>query len=797
MFDPATVTPFRDPLENLVKQEITQDTDREKIVQYAMARRNWLYYRGKQYLYPVMGDGGQIADWSTIPGQLLAGGDKGTGLSRAYDYVINEYRGLVDKAIAILAQKAPGLKAQADRRDDDAASRRARKADIIAGVFRSNWDIDTIIQDLALCLLIDGTTFLHTPYVANAQKYGSTTTPIVELQDKPAGEPYFECSNCGARPSVTDVQETGTCPECGAPLSPEDMREPDTMPMPTVTGEQQDANGSVECHVCDITTVSTPFYIKSLDDTPWLRWERELHKSLILATHPYLREWMRNEPAFAQDLDPTVSVARLTRDLESSPSATTVPPRKGRWTYTEYWVTPGLIDSGISDTADPTGAIRKQLLAQCPNGAKLIFVNNKLIAPPQPAQLTEEWVAVKPRPSKYIYADALAEDFIGTQDIINDFHNTMKEMADRNIPVTIYDPRAIDPATFKQHRATPMEFMPALPTAGGSLRELMWTTETVKLEPQVIGWVGSMLDRGRDIMGVNPAASGGESGVEKTARQAEMDRNQALLQLGLPWNQIRRGLSIAFENGVVQLAKNGNGKLVQKRSGSLGPTEIDMPDMADVIEGGWHFKAEEAMPMTWGQRRDTWRELMDSSAQNQILAGVIGLDDPENAQIAQEALGMADWKVPMLDSLYKAHDVIRQLSQGVPTTAPDPMTGLPKVMPSVPVDEFEDDHNFMARVVREWAQTEKARELRETNPDGYANVIAWGKAHFDMTQPPPMPPGGPGGPGGPPPPGGGPPGPGGPEPPPGAPPAPEGGPEAAPPPPQQPTGAPPPAGPPQ
>jgi len=62
-----------------------------------------------------------------------------------------------------------------------------------------------------------------------------------------------------------------------------------------------------------------------------------------------------------------------------------------------------------------------------------------------------------------------------------------------------------------------------------------------------------------------------------------------------------------------------------------------------------------------------------------------------------------------------------------------------QLMPSIPVDEFEDDHAFMAHAVQLWAQGEEAELIRTQRPENYANVIAWGKGHAQMIPPPPGP----------------------------------------------------------
>lgn len=171
--------------------------------------------------------------------------------------------------------------------------------------------------------------------------------------------------------------------------------------------------------------------------------------------------------------------------------------------------------------------------------------------------------------------------------------------------------------------------------------------------------------------------------------------------------------------------------------------------------------------MTWGQRRDFYMFLLDKGPPAWQM---LGLQDQNNLPAIQQAMGMDNWRVPGIDQRDKVYATIAQLVKGQP--APNPATG--KIEPSVPVDIFEDDHTACAAMTKQWCLSDRGRTVKETNPTGYSNVVAWGMAHLDLTMPDPAvgmggppPDGGPAA--GPPPPDGGggpPPGPGGPMPPP-------------------------------
>lgn len=722
--DARLLEELRGPLENLIVQDIHGDVDREKIVQYANARRNDLYYSGKQYIYPVQTNG-QTVDWSATTGNLVSNADPG---GRTYDYCFNLIRGDGDKAIAVLAQKAPTIKAMPDRPDDSNATQRSRKADNLAGIMRSHWRIDEQQRHLALSLYKNGTTFLYTPWVANASRYGTTEEPVYDMVPTPIGEPYFQCVGCGSSSPMDSVE----CPQCGRPLGPEDMREPAVEPMLKQVGSKKYANGSVELILASIFEVTTPFYIKNLSESPWLWYEYEVHRGSLMAIYPETREMFKGEQGHDGE-SASSSSGRFARDTAASPSKTYISNRKNRWLYSRYWLRPSMYELMVGDMGN---AYRDKLYEQFPHGLKATCVQGKLIKL-EPEKLDEVWTAIKPRASEYLYADPLCEDYIGPQDVYNDMYNILVESAERSIPFTLYDPRILDHEMLKKHRATPLEMVPTLPGFGSDLRSAMFTPQTAEVQPEVARVMEGVKAGGRELIGVLPAMFGGDDGRDQTAREAEMKRNQALMQLNTTWNYIRNGIAAACENAAVQYAKHSGGKVFVHRGASLPPEEIEFEGLDELALGGWHYEAEEAMPMTWGQRSDKFWGLLEKPPEVWQLTGLIdqeGTPEPENILTLQEIIGMPDWKVPKLDDLYKVQETIRRLSTQDPILGP-----MGELMPSIPADEFEDDHMFCAKVIQKWAQTQKARDLRDSDPGKYGNVIAWGKQHFIMAQPPPMP----------------------------------------------------------
>jgi len=119
-----------------------------------------------------------------------------------------------------------------------------------------------------------------------------------------------------------------------------------------------------------------------------------------------------------------------------------------------------------------------------------------------------------------------------------------------------------------------------------------------------------------------------------------------------------------------------------------------------------------------------------------------GYNSPENIGNVQRLLGMPDWYTPGIDDYDKTRAIIAQLLQGQPIVQQPGPPGSPPPgppQPSIPIDPFEDNAQLVVQVIQSWAQ--KNWRLKDSNPNGYANVIAYGKAYQQIAnQPPPAPP---------------------------------------------------------
>ncbi len=275
----------------------------------------------------------------------------------------------------------------------------------------------------------------------------------------------------------------------------------------------------------------------------------------------------------------------------------------------------------------------------------------------------------------------------------------------------------------RNHALLPAEGVPAVAGVGARLQDSIWKAPVAELNENIGAWTDKLWSTGREISGALPSIFGGAGGPAKTAHQAELDRNQALMQWSLIWAEMRSFWAKVTENGIRLTAKYG------AAHGSEEEGEgSQLATLAELEDGAFHCETEEQMPIPWNQRRDFFMSLLDKGPP---VWQMLGVQHPNNLPQIQQVLGMDGWVLPNLDNRDKVYKVIGQLLLG--SVVHDPATG--KVEPSVPIDIFEDDHALSAQIVKEWAQSDTGRTAQDTKPDGYANVIAWGMAHMDLTMP--------------------------------------------------------------
>lgn len=727
---------LRGPLAKIITDDVRLAIDPEKIFAYAEIRKNELYWRGNQYLDEVWSSDGSLVDYRPMNGQWYQenpDADNGNGL---YDTVINDIRGYGRKFIAVCAQQPPNIKAVPNDKQNDDHIRRAKRADRVAAKLHGLWNIKQQNRKLYLSYYKNGTSFAYTKFVANGEKYGYTELDQMEMQPGPIGPATLNCIHCGQQTPVENTALAPTsCPGCQAPFGPEDLREPEQGNIATKTGTKRYENGCVEHRVESGLRVTTPFDIEELTDAPWLLYEYEEHKGRLFLLFPQLRDKMMNEggAAFGGGGTSTTS-GQITRDIASSPSATVVAPRKHRLLFTQCWLRPIMYELAIGDVTLPgmeSMPLRDALKKLYPTGLKVTQVNGDYVVKLEEERMDDVWFMSPPEPAENAYPDPICKDYMSVQDQTNDLANIQRQTWERAIPQMGFDTRRVDMVFQSKYKQLPASLIPMTGSIGGKLDDAFTKLPVATPEPEMEKYAVEQREHGAEIIGITPPIFGGGA-KEQTAYATNLKRNQAMLQLSVPADAGREYWCGATYNAVMLTAKFSKGKIPSPHAPTTETDEIE--DIEELLQGGWHFEAADSFPMSWAEQREALNELLKNSVGDPDFRQKLGFGLPNNLDKLQDTIiAIPGWDIENQDAYNKVHEEIRQLLKAAPTKQPSQaVPGQTVDIPSIPIDDFTDDHAFVAQCIKDWAQTETAIEARATNPDGYSNVVAFGKAHAGL-----------------------------------------------------------------
>jgi hypothetical protein len=734
---------YGDYLKRLTDKQIRDGVDREKVFQYAIVRRNDFYYRGNQHLAPTFTGSGELIDFKPINNQmLLKNSSTPSANSVIYDYVINHFRGDLRKFVGVLGQKSPNVKARPAWQRDEAGIRRSNIANDTASYLRQQWDTEAANRYLVLSLGKNGTTFLHTPFVADGDRYGYHEEPVWGSQPQKLEPDGYSCKFCGTLTpgniaNISSMLPRCSNPACRQPLGPEDYHVGASEDIPAIVGSQKYPNGTVELHVHSAYDVTTPFYIKDLEHCPWLFVEFEEDAAVLVSRFPNRgldADLEADKISFESAGGSSASLGKLARQQASSTTGYGMYDRPNRWNYSRFWIRPAmyayLSKSGLDGT-EAKSAI-DEMKQKFPRGMKLTYVNHKLVDV-EHERLDEVWAVVKPETSEYLYADPIFNDYIQGADIINDAWNINVQLLETAIPALIFDPNILDPKKVR-NGFQPNEFVPMIPGTGAQAANSFYKIPTSDPKPEIVNFQKLVIESLREIVGLLPAIWGGDENVQ-TAEQARRRLNQALMVLATTWNEMRNGWAKAYRNGARQLARYSLGRLVSSQGDAESVTVKELSDLEEILLGGWDFECDQAIPMNWTQLKDFVQSILTMAPE---MAHLIGMDNPENLDKVSEGIGIPGWELPELKERARIRDLIGQLLQSGPVQGPM------GPMPSIPLDfQVTWRPDMVMKVVHDFLMDEDGRSAEGT--PGYENVVAAGMAALQAMappQPPPVPSGG-------------------------------------------------------
>lgn len=714
----------------IMTEETSESSDPDRVYLYREILRNWLYYSDLQNYAPSVYSG--ITDFTgTTGGQTTTLGDDQAG--PYYDYSQNIYRGYARKIEAVLGNRMPNVVAEPDNASDPSSVKSVEAANNAALYIRQNCGLQMKNLDLVFRLFNYGTSFFHIDWVVDGEKYGYRQQEEVTEAQGALGNASFTCPGC-AKPYPADEenpQAPGKCEDCGADVTENNYQPPQSVNVPQ-TKITQVPKGGLEINLHDGSEIVVPLESTCIEDCLWLDWTCEGHKGKLLKeyepTDGSPNPLRAKDDGTTNDDETAASIyGQSVRAAMASPIGLVRPKKPNQWTVRNTWWTPAMYF--LIDNKE----VRQALNQNFPAGLRITSVRGKIVKLRE-EKLSDHWQECKPEPSARIMADPLGNDWIEVQDLVNNSINQRNETIDRSNEPGFADPTRIDFDAYQRRRDTPTELFPALPRAGGSLADIIYRPQPNQFSEQIAPFMEELVNRAESLTGMLPAIWGGAD-EEPTARQAELKKNAALMQLGVIWTQIGKGWERVYEKGCRLLAEYEDGVLNIAKKNEFQRYDDITVIIDDLRNGSYHFEADEAVPMTWGQERDLMMWMLDKPA---AILEMWGFTDPMNIMKFKNLLGMPGERVPLVDNLKKCMSVIDKLIADKPTQAPPDPQGNPGPKQSSIQPDWEDDPKFNSGVIK--AFLVQNPDLKTSNPDGYENIQLYGQACDKMANPPAPPP---------------------------------------------------------
>lgn len=755
-------------IDSMIRKQMYVDVETDKTLWYAQARKCLLYWSGKQWLTPVFGPDKSIVDYQPFNGTNQASPTSNeTPVPRGrYDTIENYVRGDGNKFCAVLGEKSPNPKVVPLDTHSPDADARAKLADRILLCVRRLWNVEEVHRLLVLSAWRDGTFFLYTPWEADAEKYGMVIHQEMQMEKHVIIN--YSCMHCG-NVQVADVTQPPTeCNNChNQQLSPSDPQEMDVPKFYDVRSPGA-APGLYDSSFYEVTL---PFYtnVQQFDRTPWLIHEDEVHRGTLLEQYPILWEKCKGNVESSEWPDNSVSQTGFwSRNMRATINTDMREAGKYRWIKSMIWMRPSqynMLGNQEMPGGDQSGQsikVRDWFKQNFPTGCKLTRVG-RWIVDIKPETLSWHWSVGVPMISKTINCDPISLDFLQIQDAVNSVDNLFQENMERNIPITLVNANLINTDALRNRPGIPGELFEVEGDSLGEMKNALYNLPTAQLDGQNFGYRNQILEAGREITGVTKAIFGASNA--STAHEAELQKTQAMLQLGLVWKGLQNCWQGAYTNALRMLACYGADVLQ-----NWGLSKTDVQDAAGLVDpegnlNGVRVSVEEGIPATWGQIRDAVMFLIQQNPGSWPLSG---LNHPSNAANLQDALGIPNWITPGSSARDYILKLIKRLLAGQVTQPPiDPNSGQPQIdptgmpmqpQPSEMIDQLVLPTQLGIPLIQEWMMSDEGMEAAAENAPGFGNLHL---AFQIYSAPPPMPgppnggpnSPGPGGPNGPPPPG--------------------------------------------
>lgn len=691
-------------------------------------RKHIHYWNNFQYLAESV----VAHDWMT-PEDILAQDPQADIDPALYAKVINIYKAHGEILIGALSSGVPTIRYMPADADDTEDVSTAKAASQVAELIQQQNKARLLLMKALFIMYNQGLIFAYNEQKEDS-RFGEIAVP--EYEEVLAFDRDHYCPQCGFhfgseqwQPNPQNPMDTGptmapmACPQCGAQGQPETDDAQTSVQQQVGTSQQPKNRECIEIY--GPLNVRIPLWCKDQSQTPYLDLETEESVHAIRALYSEIEEKivasLYPDSLERESRVPTVYRNDFPRNIVQ---------------VQRVWLRPSAYTE-----LPPDNDVRVQLEQNFTKGLYVVIINGDIVAEMLQDELDDHWTLSENPLSEVLHAEPLGAALIPLQDITNELANLTLETIEFGIPEVFADTRILDFTEYSKQEARPGQITPATGSAGTSISQGFHEVKAATLSREVEAFADRMTSVSQFVMGTFPSIFGGvQESRGGTAKEYELSKASALQRLSSTWTIVQEWWAKVMGKSVRSYIRHmkADEKFVKSQGDSFVNVWLQKSEMSGEI-GQVEPEVSETFPVSWTQKRDIFLSLIQM--QDPQIAEI--LSHPENASLVASVIGVPELYIPGDDDRNKQLAEIAILLQGQPTEGPpDPMTGQPSLVSTVPPEMELDDHKVEGDITRAWLISPVGQYTKLKNPPAYANVLAHMKEHRkyeQMMQQPQMP----------------------------------------------------------
>jgi hypothetical protein len=637
-----------------IKALLTKLNNRDSAAFREMIVRTWekrLFDRGFQHILPVRNGG-----WS-LPAQGTGYGYGEENSKSSFETnIYNSYNQMITSA---LTREVPTVRFKSKKPDDDGGITAAQSANAIKErIIRSN-EILVLWEDLGRFLYTDGLGVIHTYYTKDGQQFGYKPDPEEAVPEDE--EKISEGDESGEKVAGTDQAEDSTGDDQGDRASGEpggvsgQSRETDS----DDARSGSDENGDGEAESSDANKDSGP-------DSPAkeangrevievggkLEWKFPIRKNKLsqcgyamCAKEIDVVEGRARFPEMADKITPgnggpggddIARLARINVEQGMMNSFNTQDSQENEVTWQRAWLRPWQL-------LEIDQEHREALINKFPRGLYVNFCGD-VFCEARDQSMDDCLSLCFAQSGDGMNRAGWGDWLLPIQKILNNWMELANDYFVRGVPATwmdneMFNVEAVNDQVNQVGERHPFQREPQV-----TMDQVVWQETPPQFPEQLTAFIQDFKgDLAQLLTGAFPALFGGDTGSNDTMGGIELQRDQALGRLGLPWRRIKSATAITMMQAVQCLAANHDEPI--SITGKISVT-IEMSDLKGDMD--CYPDVDENFPETATQKQNRLVGILQDANANPVLGTI--MDEPDNLELMQEAFALEGFVVPDVEA---------------------------------------------------------------------------------------------------------------------------------------------------